>query len=193
VTLLSAVFLKMKLDRVVGASLTLVLGGCCLVFYDAFMKEADPTGLLYATGAMCFFSFYILMVQVLLGDLKPLTATFYVMLFAAVSFNLSGDVGAWLNLTAPKIAMGATLGLVPGVIAVAFLYMAVEKIGSAYASIFSSIEPVVTVAGAVLFLDENVVLLQVVGAALIVVGIVTPNLRTLHLKRKAAEQGIPLT
>jgi drug/metabolite transporter (DMT)-like permease len=69
----------------------------------------------------------------------------------------------------------------------------VEKIGSAYASIFSSIEPVVTVAGAVLFLDENVVLLQVAGAALIVAGIVTPNLRTLYLKRKAAEQGIPLT
>jgi drug/metabolite transporter (DMT)-like permease len=193
VTLLSAVFLKMKLDRVVGASLTLVLGGCCLVFYDAFMKEADPAGLLYATGAMCFFSFYILMVQVLLGNLKPLTATFYVMLFAAVSFNLSGDMGVWLNLTPTRVAMGATLGLVPGVIAVAFLYMAVEKIGSAYASIFSSIEPVVTVAGAVLFLDENVVLLQVAGAALIVAGIVTPNLRTLYLKRKAAEQGIPLT
>jgi drug/metabolite transporter (DMT)-like permease len=66
------------------------------------------------------------------------------------------------------------------VFAVTFLYLAIEKVGSAYASIFSSIEPVATLAAAALLLEENVVLLQVGGAALIVAGIVLPNLQLLR-------------
>jgi drug/metabolite transporter (DMT)-like permease len=187
VTLLSAVFLKMKLDRVVGGSLALVLGGCCLVFYDAFLKEADPVGLLYAVGAMCFFSCYLLLVQVLLIKIRPLTATFYVMLFAAVSFTATGNPAAWLDPNRDRILIGLCLGILPGVVAVAFLYMAVEKVGSAYASIFSSIEPVATLAAAAVLLDENVVLLQVGGAALIVLGIIIPNLHRLTFKKRLTD------
>lgn len=191
VTLLSAVFLGMKLDRVVIGSLALVLGGCCLVFYDAFLKEANPAGLLYAVGAMGFFSCYLLLVQVLLRKLKPLTATFYVMLFAAVSFTLSGDPAAWLSLTWERVVYGVSLGVVPGVVAVSFLYMAVEKVGSAFASIFSSVEPVVTLAGAAILLGEQVALLQIGGTALIILGIVIPNLRALLLRRRVAALAPP--
>ncbi|MUM76828.1 EamA family transporter [Pseudodesulfovibrio sp. F-1] len=184
VTLLSALIFRTKLARVVFGSLALVVAGCCLVFYDAFLKEADPTGLLYAVGAMCFFTCYLMVVQRALRNIKPLTATFYVMLFAGVSFTLSGDPGAWLTPTWERMAFGLSLGVVPGVVAVAFLYMAVEKVGSAYASIFSSIEPVVTLAGAALLLDENVVLLQIGGTVLIIAGVVIPNLRALALRRQ---------
>ncbi|WP_285906814.1 DMT family transporter [Pseudodesulfovibrio pelocollis] len=184
VTLLSALIFRLKLDRVVLGSLVLVVAGCCLVFYDAFLKEADPTGLLYAVGAMCFFTCYLMVVQRVLRDVRPLTATFYVMLFAGVSFNLTGDMTPWLEPTWERMAFGLSLGLLPGVVAVAFLYKAVEKVGSAYASIFSSIEPVVTLAGAALLLGENVVLLQMGGTALIIAGVVIPNLRALALRRR---------
>ncbi|MFH1915337.1 MAG: DMT family transporter [Pseudomonadota bacterium] len=184
VTLLSALIFRMKLNRLVLGSLTLVVAGCCLVFYDAFLKEADPAGLLYAVGAMCFFTCYLIVVQRVLRDIRPLTATFYVMLFAGVSFNLTGDPTAWLSPTWERMAFGLSLGILPGVVAVAFLYMAVEKVGSAYASIFSSIEPVVTLAGAALLLGENVVLLQIAGTALIITGVVIPNVRALALRRQ---------
>lgn len=184
VTLLSAIFLKMKIDRFMAIALSMVMVGCCLVFYDAFLKAVDPTGLLFATGAMVFFSCYLILVQVLLKGLKPMTATFYVMLFAAVSFTLSGSPSAWLDQTLQTFALGVSLGVFPGVIAIAFLYLAIEKVGSAYACIFSSIEPIVTLGAAVVFLGENVVLLQVGGAALIVAGIVLPNVRTLMIKRR---------
>lgn len=184
VTLLSALFLKMKIDRVIALSLGMVMIGCCLVFYDAFLKAVDPTGLMYATGAMVFFSCYLILVQVLLKGLKPLTATFYVMLFATVSFTISGDPGAWLSQSSETFAIGLALGVFPGVIAVTFLYLSIEKIGSAYACIFSSIEPVVTLAAAAAFLGENVVLLQIGGAALIIAGIVMPNARILVLKQR---------
>lgn len=184
VTLLAAVFLKMKLDRLVMMSLILVMGGCCLVFYDAFLKEVDGTGLLFAVGAMSFFSCYLVLVQVLLKNLRPLTATLYVMAFAAVSFTLGGDPAAWFRLTPETFTIGFSLGLFPGVIAVTFLYLSIEKIGSAYACIFSSIEPVVTLVGAAFLLDENVVLLQVGGVILIIAGIIIPNGRALMLKKR---------
>ena len=184
VTLLSAFFLKMKIDRVMIFSLTLVMTGCCLVFYDAFLREVDFTGLMYAIGAMATFSGYLILIQVLLKGLKPLTATFYVMLFAAVAFTLSGEPSAWLHPTWDHVTIGIALGVIPGVIAVTFLYIAIEKIGSAYACIFSSVEPVVTLAAAALFLNEDVVLLQIGGAVLIIAGIVIPNARALIIKRK---------
>ncbi|QJB58226.1 DMT family transporter [Pseudodesulfovibrio sp. zrk46] len=184
VTLLSAAFLKMKIDRITVAALTLVMGGCCLVFYDAFLKAVDPTGLMFGVGAMLVFSCYLVLVQVLLKGIKPLTATLYVMSFAAVSFTLSGDITAWLNQSWNSVSIGLGLGIFPGVLAVTFLYLSIEKIGSAYTSIFSSVEPVATLAAAVMFLNENVVLLQMSGAALIILGIVIPNMRMLMLKRR---------
>jgi drug/metabolite transporter (DMT)-like permease len=186
VALLSVFFLKMKIDRVMIFSLILVMAGCCLVFYDAFLREINATGLLYAIGAMVTFSCYLILVQVLVKDLKPLAATFYVMLFAAVSFNLSGDISAWLHPTNESLIIGISLGIGPGVIAVTFLYLAIEKIGSAYACIFSSVEPVVTLVAAALFLNENVVILQIGGAVLIITGIVIPNVRALIIKRSLA-------
>ncbi|MBG0789188.1 MAG: DMT family transporter [Desulfovibrionaceae bacterium] len=177
VTLLSAIFLGMKIDRVVVGSLFLVMAGCGLVFFDAFLRKADGLGLLYASGALAVFSLYLILVQVLIRKLPPLTATFYVMLFTAISFTLSGDISAWTRLTGEQAAIGIALGIIPGVIAVTLLYEAIERIGSAWASIFSSVEPIVTLAAAAAFLDENVVMLQMGGAALIILGILAPNLR----------------
>lgn len=184
VALMSALFLKMKIDRYVMMTLTLVMGGCCLVFYDAFLKAIDPVGLMYATGAMVFFSCYLVLVQLLIKRLKPFTATFYVLLFASVSFSLTGNPSAWLNPTMDRLLIGLSLGIFPGVVAVSFLYLSIEKIGSAYACIFSSVEPVVTLWAAAFFLDENVVLLQLGGALLIITGIVIPNARAIWIRNK---------
>ena len=183
VALLSAYFLGMKIDRIMVFCLTLVTIGCCLVFYDAFLKEVNPTGLAFAVGAMVFFSIYLVLAQIFLKSIKPLTATFYVMLFASISFTISGDPSAWLHPTWERLSIGLALGVIPGVIAVTFLYIAIEKIGSAYACIFSSVEPIVTLSAAALFLNERIVLLQIGGAALIIAGIIMPNARILLAKR----------
>ena len=177
VTLLASLFLKMRVNRVVVFSLFMVMTGCCLVFFDAFLREVDAVGLAYAVGAMATFSVYLILVQVALKGIRPLTATFYVMLFAAVSFTCSGDITAWWQINTQQVAIGLALGLIPGVLAVTCLYTAIEKIGSAYACIFSSVEPVITLLAAMAFLGETVVLLQVGGAALIITGIIVPNIR----------------
>nr|WP_321514024.1 DMT family transporter [uncultured Pseudodesulfovibrio sp.] len=177
VTLASALLFKTRLNSIIIISLAMVMSGCCLVFFDAFLREVDPVGLAYAFGSMAIFSAYLILTQVLLKDLKPLTATFYAILFAAIAFTISGDVSAWFHLSGTQVLISLALGLFPGILAVALLYQAIEKIGCAYTSIFSSVEPVVTLAAAAAFLGENIVLLQIGGIALILIGIVFPNLR----------------
>jgi len=78
------------------------------------------------------------------------------------------------------------LGLVPTALAISLLYLAIERIGSAWVSIFSTFEPVATLAAAHLLLGEEVALLQLGGAALIIAGIVLPNARLLRLKTSAS-------
>jgi len=185
VTLFSAIFLKMHVNRAVLASLMLVMAGCCLVFYDAFLREVQITGLMFAIGAMAVFSCYLVLVQVLLKNIRPLTATFYAMLFATFSFTISDDITAWWHIAGGQAAIGLALGMFPGVIAVTFLYLAIEKIGSAYTCIFSSVEPIITLVAAAVFLGEQVVLLQMGGAALIIVGIVLPNIRAGQYLKKS--------
>jgi drug/metabolite transporter (DMT)-like permease len=73
-------------------------------------------------------------------------------------------------------------GLIPTFIAVTLLYIAVEKIGSVYASIFSTVEPIVTVTASYLILNENIVFIQIVGAIFILGGIILPNY-TLLIKK----------
>lgn len=181
VTLLSAVFYGLKIDRVILTSLGLILAGCCLVFYNAFLQQVDPVGVAYALGAMCTFSCYMLLAQKLIQGENPRTVAIYVVCFAAVVFNvLEGlpDIG---HMTSTSWTIAVGLGLLPTAMAVLALYKAIAAVGSAYTSIFSTLEPIATVLGAAWILGEPATTLQFAGMAGIVAGIVLPNLRLLRL------------
>ena len=151
-------------------------GGCALVFYDAFQRNLDPTGLLLVGIAMVTFSGYMVSAQVFLRRENPLQVTFYVIVMAALTFNLWSGPGRWPEFNLPSLALASVLGIVSTVMAISLLYLAIERIGSAYVSIFSTIEPVVTVTLAWLVLGEPLAAWQLLGMGLIVGGIVLPNL-----------------
>jgi len=184
VTLLSMLFFRMRVGRWVALSLVLVTAGCALVFYDAFAQSMDPTGLAFATGAMAIFSVYLIISQQILKNEPPLPVALYVVLSAAVVFTALAGPPDLSAMTWEKAAVAAALGLFPTAVAVGLLYTAIESIGSAYTSIFSTLEPVATVALAWLVLDEPLAPVQLAGAACIIVGICLPNMRL--LRRRAA-------
>ncbi|WP_236615128.1 DMT family transporter [Desulfovibrio sp. X2] len=176
VTILSACFLRLRLSRSLVCSVVLVSGGCALVFADAFARRADPTGLLYAILATSVFSGYLLLCQLVMRDVRPLTATFYMILSTTLGFCLLKPPTALLGFSLPQMALGAALGLVPTAVAVSLLFAAIERVGSAYASVFSSFEPVATILFAALLLGEPLIAWQIAGTALILAGIALPNL-----------------
>ncbi len=186
VTLLSVLIFRLPLTRSIGAALVLVSLGAALVFHDAFSKHLDPVGLIYAVAVVAVFSAYLLCVQAVLKGEKPLRMTFYVVLSAALTYNLVNGPAAFLDMTPTRLGLGLILGLVPTTVAASCLYLAIERIGSAYTSIFCSLEPVATLVAAHLLLGEEVAALQLAGVVLIVAGIVLPNLRLLFQRHLAA-------
>lgn len=183
VTIISVVFLKETINRKVCWSLFLVSSGCALIFYDAFMQKLHFTGLCFAVGAMLVFSVYLVLVQLLVKNEKPLKMAFYVLLFGAITFNLMEGPGPYFDLNMPRLVVGLTLGLIPTVMAITMVYKAIELIGSSYVSIFSTVEPVATIVAAYFLLNEKILALQLVGVTFIIAGIVLPNLELLRMKQ----------
>lgn len=185
VTLLSALFFKTRLDRLVAVSLSLLVCGCGLVFYDAFLRSSSQTGLLLATAAMLIFSVYLICLETLLKGENPRTITFYVVLSATVVYSCLAPPLRFAEMDLASKGLTLALGLVPTALAVTLLYRSVELIGSAKASICSTLEPITTVLASALLLGEEVVAIQVVGMALILAGIILPNAKELRLRRGA--------
>jgi drug/metabolite transporter (DMT)-like permease len=107
---------------------------------------------------------------------RPLSLTFYAILFTGLMFSAVHPPMRLSALTLVQLGILVSLALVPTVIAITFLFRAIEEIGSAQTSIFSTVEPVVTVSAAYFILQEHIALFQIVGMFLIICGIIYPNL-----------------
>ncbi len=189
ITLLSALLGNLRLTRIIIVSVLSVSLGCILVFYDAFSRGAHPLGLAYALGALAVFTIYLLLVQWLLRGENPLTISFYVILFTAVGYTFIGGPERLFHMNVPQLALGLSVGLIPTAMAIALLFMAIEQVGSAYASIFSSFEPLATLALAHFILGDPMVTYQMVGTIFILYGIILPNVHALQEKRRALNIG----
>jgi len=183
VSLLSALLFKTRLDRVVLFSLLLLVAGCGLVFYDAFLRSISHTGLALATVSMLIFSVYLIILEVLLRGENPRTISFYCVLSAALVYTVMSPPVRFPDLDLASKGLTLALGLVPTALAVTLLYRSVELIGSARASICSTLEPITTVLASAMVLGEDVVAIQVAGMALILAGIILPNMQVLRALR----------
>jgi drug/metabolite transporter (DMT)-like permease len=176
VTLLCAAIFKSRLSRVGCTSLLLALIGCVLVSIDAVQRQYELTGILLAFGAMAVFSVYMITVQFVVRTDRPMTFTLYVFLFVALAFGTLHDPMAIRSYDVRQIVLCLLLGIVPTALAVPLLYYAVRRIGSAWASLFSTFEPVATLAAAAIVLHEPITPAQIAGMCLIIGGIALPSL-----------------
>jgi drug/metabolite transporter (DMT)-like permease len=176
---------RVRLDRVLAGSLALSAVGAGLVFSDAFAREMAPRGVILALGAMLAYSCYLTLAQTVLRGENPRTVSVYVLLFAALFFNLFGRGEAVLGLDGYGLLLALGLGLIPTALAVSFLFKAVEAVGSAHVAVFSSFEPVATVFLAWAVLGEPLAWPQLTGMAAIVAGVALPGLALLRRARVA--------
>jgi drug/metabolite transporter (DMT)-like permease len=182
VSVLSALIFKTRLDRVVALSLALLVAGCGLVFYDAFLRSIDTTGLFLATVSMLIFSLYLIVLEAMLKGENPRSISFYCVLSAALVYTIMHPPLRFMDMDSASRLLTLALGIVPTALAVTLLYRSVELIGSAKASICSTLEPITTVLASALLLGESVVPIQVGGMFLILAGIIIPNARALRLR-----------
>lgn len=157
-----------------AAALTLL--GCYLVVgaYDASLLALNLGGIPYAVLAMLTFVFYFLLMERLLVRLSVWTLLVYgfgaatlAWLVARPLWTLPWDLVARpenLALLAGVIAFGTTLPF-------ALIFVSVSLIPAARTGLTATFEPVVAVVAAWILLSETLELPQIVGGAVVLVGI----------------------
>lgn len=131
-------------------------------------------GLLLAMGGAAWYAVYVVATRSLLRNLKPQTVGLYVISFAALGFWLMGgpvasrlhqvSSGAWIVVVA--------IGLVSTVMALLSFYSGLDKLGSAEASQIGTFELIINFSLAAFVLGEHLSLASVLGAIVILIGIV---------------------
>lgn len=179
VLIFSTLLLKVKFRMASLISIVFIMLGCCLVFYDAFMRQLDLTGLIFGLAAPITFGLELTLSQAVLKNERPTSVALYMMFFTGLGFAVMNGGVPIMNATVQQLTVGVALGLIPTAIAILTLYVSIEMIGATFVSVFSSIEPAITLLLAGLLLGENIVTYQIYGVILLIIGIVVPNMKLL--------------
>jgi drug/metabolite transporter (DMT)-like permease len=158
--------------RLAGA-LALASAGLVLVFAGSLATGVNPAGLALGLGSAIVYAGYVLAGERVVAGVHPILLAALVSTGAAAAFTAAGLAGGGLPLPPTGTAWG-----VVGVIAVAAtvvpmiaFFAGMERAGAATASIVSTLEPVVTVALAAVFLGEQLSAAEALGAASVLIAV----------------------
>ena len=174
VTAGAALLGRNRLDRATLLGLGLALAGTLLVL-GVPGERLDPLGVALGLAAACWYSGYILVGEQLLHGVDPLVAAAYVVSGAALSFAVGGAAFGRLGFHHARpagLAAAGGVAVLGTALAIAAFLAGLARIGSTWAAIGSSLEPVVTVALGVGFLGEPLGPRKVAGGAAVVAGAV---------------------
>lgn len=175
----STIFLKIKFRMASFVSVVLIMIGCCLVFYDAFQRQLNMTGLLLGMAAPLAFGTYLTMSQVVLKNERPARVALYMMMFTGIGFTIINQGLGLSELNSTQLFIAILLGVLPTATAIGFLYLSMDLIGATYVSLFSSFEPAATLFLASVILGEQIVSFQIYGVVLLILGIIVPNMKVI--------------
>jgi drug/metabolite transporter (DMT)-like permease len=182
----SRVVLRHTLARQVWLALGLTLAGLALVAQVWRDAGLDPVGVAAGLGAgACLATFYLLG-QRTLDDRDPITVSLWMFLFAAAFWSVAQPWSAFdFSVLAERASLlGAFAGVsVPVWLALAWVVVlgtlvpyglelsALRHLAATTSGVVATLEPVIAAAVAWLWLDEVLSATQVLGGALVLVGV----------------------
>jgi drug/metabolite transporter (DMT)-like permease len=171
---------RSRLERATVAGLALSLAGVVLVI-GLPGERLDGLGVALGLASAGWYTVYILVGEYLLRGVDPLAASAWVTSGAACSFLAAAAVGGGLlpvEATQSAYAAGVAMAVVGTALAIAAFLAGMARVGSAWASIASSFEPVFTVALGVAVLGDRLGPGKVAGGLAVVAGgVLLPLLR----------------
>ncbi len=169
----SAVIYHERMPRIMLSAVVLVTVG--IFMFSDIDARSDKVGIILALLSGLFYSFYVIYIDRSgLDRLDYMVLTFYVMLimsaatiiFGLVTDSLSFDFSPLSWSVSVVISLMVTLGAMP-------LFQAgIRYEGASAAGILSTVEPVTSVALGALFLGERVETGQLMGAGMILFGVI---------------------
>ncbi|WP_256484158.1 MULTISPECIES: DMT family transporter [unclassified Treponema] len=141
-----------------------------LFFIADFKEVSSAPGIIYAFMSAIVYSVYSFILE-RTKKIHPIKLLFYVNFFGSLmifAFSLSQPERIPFDFTLPQFGLLIFYSCILTVGATFLYQKAVAKIGAKYTSILSTLEPVTSLAVGLLFLKENMTLLQFFAAVLIV-------------------------
>jgi drug/metabolite transporter (DMT)-like permease len=188
VLLLGMLLYKRRVSAQQWISMALAYGGILLVFWsDIHVSGASTSRLVWGTGivftAAVTYGFYLLMSgevvkrygSLRLVSLAMLVSTVYSLIHFVVRDWLAGGTGSLLGLfhQTPTVWVLSGLNAVfCTVLPVTMLMVAVSRLGAATAAQAGMVGPVATIFLGYFYLGELITPMQILGTALVMVGIV---------------------
>jgi len=172
VTLLSAALFRDRLTRTKVIALIAALTGMVLTVGPA--GGGHPLGLILAVAAAGIYSVYIVVGSRVTPRAGALTSSGVIMCSAAIA---SGVLAAIHGPAFPQTALGwaalLAIAVVATVIPMVTFFMGMAYVGPSTAATLSTVEPIVTVLLATIFLHESLQPQQLFGGMLILAAVVT--------------------
>ncbi len=180
--ILAAVLYKRTIGRKVIAAMLLSYAGIALVFlHDVGMNQGDAVliGSALVFASTLSYSIYLVGAGHAIARIGAMRFTAYAMVVASIAcvvqFVLMRPMSA-LDLPVRVYQLSIAMAIFSTVLPVFMLSFAIRRIGSGSASLIGTIGPVSTIYMAYVFLGEHISLLQVVGSALVLCGVLIISL-----------------
>ena len=188
VTLGAVLLGRHRATRLTLIGLTTAVGGTFLII-GLPTGALDVLGVALGIAAAFWYSGYILIGEWALADIDPLVTSVYVTLGAAMSFGVAGAVLGQLDFAGVQARGWPSLvgiAFLATAVAIACFFAGLARIGSTWASITSSWEPVCTVILSVVVLQERLTPGMAIGGPLVVAGAIVLPMVGNRAKAKGA-------
>lgn len=163
-------------------SVAMIILGCLCIFKDSFEASISFSALALAFLSMIMYAVYLVAFQRMAQGESTLQLTFLIIVICTVVTFFFNNPIHIRTLSYYQLFLCLAYGLVSTVLATVFLLKAIQCVGATEAGIFCSFEPVFTIFFSVILLGEEIPLYRYLGMALLVVGIVWPNIKRLKEK-----------
>ncbi|MGJ7035297.1 DMT family transporter [Anoxybacillus eryuanensis] len=159
---------KEKLTRQTVIAILISFSGMLLVL-GAPEGKIHPIGIALAIGAAVIYSIYIIVGNKVIAHVPPMTASAYIALFAALSFFVWGISTETLHFQFDAKGWIPVIGtsFVSSVLAMLAFFAGMNIIGPTKAAILSMIEPIVTFLLSMVFLQERMSFMQMIGGLIV--------------------------
>ena len=171
VTLISAWSMRQRLSPLRIAAVCAALFGTGLAVGDSL--DGSALGIALGLGAAVIYSIYILIGEKATAAAGAIPSATVVMLSAAAVY---GGALIWRGILLPGSIEGwaavGSIALFSTVLAIVAFFAAMQRLGAADAASLSTLEPVITVLLAAIFLGEAIGVWQLVGGTIILLAVV---------------------
>lgn len=174
VVLFSRYFLKEQIGSQGLIALLLVSIGLIGLVWGEW-SVSRPIYLLFGMGSAFFYAIYILLSRKYLSQAAPIPSSFFVQLGAGAILSLlhfSTQPTRALEIVSNHYVLIFSMSILCSLMAMTLFLAGLQKVSSSEASILSTTEPIFGVIIATAFLGEKIQAIQILGAVLILIGLI---------------------